>query len=290
MKRLVSIFFLFLTVIQCYSQKTKKVSAEYTYFAPETMSVEEAKRTALERAKIQAIADEFGTLVSQSTSTVISNKNGETDTQFFSLGGTDVKGEWIETIGEPVYDIQFEDHFLVVKCTVKGKAREIESAKIDFIAKPLRNGTTLKYESTEFKDGDDLYLYFQSPVDGYLAVYLLDETTQTVYSILPYKSERKSAVQIIGNKEYVFFSVRDAEKSDRGKVDEYTLNCSADKEFNTLYVLFSPSEIGKKNGFDSSFDDIPDNISFKEFKQWLVKTLGKNKEINNINFSILISK
>lgn len=236
----------------CYSQKTKKVSAEYTYFAPETMSVEEAKRTALERAKIQAIADEFGTLVSQSTSTVISNKNGETDTQFFSLGGTDVKGEWIETIGEPVYDIQFENHFLVVKCTVKGKAREIESAKIDFIAKPLRNGTTLKYESTEFKDGDDLYLYFQSPIDGYLAVYLLDEITQTVYSILPYKSERKSAVQIIGNKEYVFFSIRDAEKSDRGKVDEYTLNCSADKEFNTLYVLFSPSEIGKKNGFNSN--------------------------------------
>lgn len=272
----------------CYSQKTKKVSAEYTYFAPETMSVEEAKRTALERAKIQAIADEFGTLVSQSTSTLISNKNGETDTQFFSLGGTDVKGEWIETIGEPVYDIQFENHFLVVKCTVKGKAREIESAIIDFIAKPLRNGTTLKYESTEFKDGDDLYLYFQSPIDGYLAVYLLDEITQTVYSILPYKSERKSAVQIIGNKEYVFFSIRDAEKSDRGKVDEYTLNCSADKEFNTLYVLFSPSEIGKKNGFNSSFDDIPENISFKEFKHWLVKELLANhkKQFKELHISI----
>ena len=82
----------------CYSQRTSKVSATYTYYAPETMSVEEAKRVALDRAKIQAIADEFGTVVSQSTTTVISNKNGESDTQVFSLGGSDVKGEWIETI------------------------------------------------------------------------------------------------------------------------------------------------------------------------------------------------
>lgn len=290
MNKLISIIVFCLITIPCFSQKVKKISGEYTYYASETMFVEEAKRTALERAKIQAIADEFGTIVSQSTSTVISNKNGESDTQFFSLGGTDVKGEWIETIGEPEYDIQFENHFLVVKCSVKGKAREIESAKIDFIAKPLRNGTTLKYESTEFKDGDDLYLYFQSPVDGYLAVYLLDETTQTVYSILPYKSERKSAIPVIGNNEYTFFSVRDAEKSDRGKVDEYTLNCSADKEFNTLYVLFSPSEIGKKNGFNSSFDDVPENISFKEFKHWLSKVMLKDKKVGVLKLSIQITK
>ncbi len=89
-----------------YSQRTTKVSASYTYYAPETMSIEEAKRVALDRAKIQAIADEFGTIVLQSTSTVIINKNGVSDTQFFALGGNDVKGEWIETIGNPEYQLQ----------------------------------------------------------------------------------------------------------------------------------------------------------------------------------------
>lgn len=273
-----------------FSQKIQKVSAEYTYYAPETMSVEEAKRTAFERAKIQAIADEFGTVVSQSTSTIVTNQNGESDTQFFSLGGSDVKGEWIETIGEPIYNILFENHFLVVSCSVKGKAREITSARVEFIAKPLRNGTSLKYESTEFRDGDDLYLYFQSPIDGYLAIYLLDETNQTVYSILPYKAEHKDVTSIIGGKEYIFFSVCEAEKNDRGKVDEYNLSCSGDKEFNTLFIIFSPMQFNKKIGFNSDFENIPDCISYKQFKSWLSKSMSKYNKIQTNQISITISK
>lgn len=273
-----------------YSQRAAKVSATYTYYAPETMSVEEAKRVALDRAKIQAIADEFGTIVSQSTSTVITNKNGESDTQFFALGGSDVKGEWIETIGNPEYQLKFENHFLVITCSVKGKAREINQNQIDIIAKPLRNGTTLKYESTDFRNGDDLFLYFNSPVDGFLSVYLLDEMAQIVYGILPYKTDTAPSIPIEANKEYVFFSVRDVEKKDRRMVDEYKLSCESEKEFNTLYIIFSPNRFGKRNGFDSDFDDIPDNIQYKDFKQWLSKILIKDKTIQAEQISITISK
>lgn len=273
-----------------YSQRTAKVSATYTYYAPETMSVEEAKRVALDRAKIQAIADEFGTIVSQSTSTVITNKNGESDTQFFALGGSDVKGEWIETIGNPEYQLKFENHFLIVECSVKGKAREIVSAKIEFEAKTLRNGTELRFGDVYFRDGDDLYLYFQSPINGYLAVYLLDELSQTVYCILPYKAQTFSAYPVLANKEYVMFSRKEADKSERPIVDEYTLSCENDKEFNTLYTLFSPSLIGKRNGFDDSIEDKPDNISFKDFKSWLSKTLSKDSNIQFQEINISISK
>lgn len=273
-----------------YSQRAAKVSATYTYYAPETMSVEEAKRVALDRAKIQAIADEFGTIVSQSTSTVITNKNGESDTQFFALGGSDVKGEWIETIGNPEYQLKFENHFLIVECSVKGKAREIVSAKIEFEAKTLRNGTELRFGDVNFRDGDDLYLYFQSPINGYLAVYLLDELSQTVYCILPYKAQTFSAYPVLANKEYVMFSRKEADKSERPIVDEYTLSCENDKEFNTLYTLFSPSLIGKRNGFDDSIEDKPDNISFKDFKSWLSKTLSKDSNIQFQEINISISK
>lgn len=273
-----------------YSQRTAKVSATYTYYAPETMSVGEAKRVALDRAKIQAIADEFGTIVSQSTSTVIANKNGESDTQFFALGGSDVKGEWIETIGNPEYQLKFENHFLIVECSVKGKAREIVSAKIEFEAKTLRNGTELRFGDVNFRDGDDLYLYFQSPINGYLAVYLLDELSQTVYCILPYKAQTFSAYPVLANKEYVMFSRKEADKSERPIVDEYSLSCENDKEFNTLYTLFSPSLIGKRNGFDDSIEDKPDNIPFKDFKSWLSKTLSKDSNIQFQEINISISK
>ena len=280
-------------ILSCFSlfaQKVKTVSAEYTFYAPETMSVEEAKRTALDRAKIQAIADEFGTIVSQSTSTVISTKNGESDSHFFAIGGSDVKGEWIETIGEPKYDIDYKNNQLVVICTVKGKAREIVSAGIEYIAKPLRNGTSLKFESKDFKDGDDLYLFFNSPVDGFLAIYLLDETTQTVYNILPYKEQSIPAIEVKANQEYIFFSREKADKDSRRLVDEYTLSCENDKEFNTLYVLFSSNDIGKRNGFDSSIEDKPDNISLKNFKQWLSKALSKDRNLQFQEINITISK
>ena len=237
MNRFILFIIFALFFVMGYSQRTAKVSATYTYYAPEAMSVEEAKRVALDRAKIQAIADEFGTIVSQSTSTVITNKNGESDTQFVALGGSDVKGEWIETIGNPEYQLKFENHFLVVTCSVKGKAREITSAKIEFLATTLRNGTELRFGDVNFRDGDDLYLYFQSPINGYLAVYLLDELSQTVYCILPYKAQAFSAYPVMANKEYVMFSRKEADKSERPIVDEYTLNCENDKEFNTLYIL-----------------------------------------------------
>lgn len=290
MKRFILFIIFVFAIIIGYSQKTAKVSATYTYYAPETMSVEEAKRTALDRAKIQAIADEFGTIVSQSTSTVITNKNGESDTKFFAIGGSDVKGEWIETIGNPEYKLKFENHFIVVTCSVKGKARETISAKIEFSAKTLRNGTELRFEDINFRDGDDLYLYFQSPTNGYLAAYLLDELSQTVYCILPYKAQTFSAYPVLANKEYVLFSRKDADKSERPIVDEYTLSCANDKEFNTLYILFSPSQIGKRNGFDDSIEDKPDNISFKDFKSWLSRTLSKDNNIQYQEINISISK
>lgn len=290
MNRFILFIALFLVAFSVSSQKINKVSAKYTYYAPETMSVDEAKRTALKYAKIQAMADEFGTAVSQSTSLIASEKNGASDENFFSIAETDVKGEWLETIGEPVYDIRFEDHHIAVTCQVKGKVREVVNAKVEFIAKPLRNGTSLKYESANFKDGDDLYLYFQSPVDGFLSVYLLDETSQKVYSILPYKNENISATPVIGNKEYIFFSVKEADKDMRSKVDEYNLNCNLDREYSTLYILFSPSLFGKRNGFEALHEDIPKCISYRDFKQWISKVMAKDNKIQITQISITINK
>ncbi|MBD5272631.1 MAG: DUF4384 domain-containing protein [Bacteroides sp.] len=273
-----------------YSQRTSKVSATYTYYAPETMSIEEAKRVALDRAKIQAIADEFGTIVSQSTTTVITNKNGESNTQFFALGGSDVKGEWIETIGNPDYQLQFENHFLVVRCTVKGKAREIESTKIEIIAKPLRNGTTLRYESNEFKDGDDLYLYFKTPEDGYISIYLLDESTQLLYNILPYKNQPIPSVKVKGTTESIFFSKDHSESIEKSIIDEYTLSCDNDKEINVLYVVFSNVEIKRPTSLISSDPSKPISIQYKDFRQWLSKNIAQDSTFQYLSIPLSISK
>lgn len=266
---------LFLFALSALAQRTEKVRAEYIYHAPENISLEEAKRIALERAKIQAIADEFGTIVSQSNTTMVSNRNGESSTDFFSLGGSEVKGEWIETIGEPSYDINYEQGMLVVKAIVSGRIREIVSAQIDIKAEVLCNGTDLKFARTDFKNGDDLYLYFQSPVDGYLAVYLLEEVSQMVYCLLPYKSSSEAVTPIEHDKPYVFFSAKHA--GDKAHlVDEYTMTCNSSVERNTIYVVFSSNEFTKANSYNVEVL-LPQELSFEEFQKWLIRGRVKDK-------------
>lgn len=285
-------FLLILTLLTgtfAFAQKTKTVSATYTYYAPETMSIEEAKRTALERAKIQAIADEFGTIVSQSTSTVVTNTNGCSDTQFFSLGGSDVKGEWIETIGEPEYNVLYDKGMLMVSVSLKGKIREMKSIQIPLIAKVLRNGVGSQYEDDTFKSGDDMYLSFQSPVNGSLLVYLIDYSSDFAYCLLPYGKSQDKSQFIEGNREYVFFSDSYADESNKNVVDRYTLECenSSGTDYNEIVIMFSPEELIKTTSQKLS-PDRPRQTDRKSFDEWCAKLKKTSTEVQIINKPIKI--
>ena len=288
MKRTLIISILLCMVAVAFAQKTKKVTATYTYRAPENVTLEEAKRTALERAKLTAIADEFGTVVTQSNSTIMANQNGQTDSRFFSLGGSEVKGEWIETTKDPQYDIKYEGEMLVVSVEVSGRIREIVSASIDFTAKILRNGTEEKFEGLEFKSGDDMYLYFKSPVDGYLTVYLLDETTQDVYCLLPYKASGDGTYRIEHDRPYILFSAKH-ENGNPNVVDEYTMTCSREAEFNDIFVIFSPNSFTKANANETLVDLLPRQLSYKDFQSWLTKIRQKDKAVTIVNKQIKVT-
>lgn len=275
-----------LFTIPVFSQKMKTVEGEYTYHAPENVTLEEAKRIALDRAKIQALADAFGTIVSQTNATHVQNRNGSSDIDFLSIGGSEVKGEWIETVGEPQYNISYEQGMLVVKVSVKGKAREIVSVQIDIKAKVLRNGTEDKFESDEFRDGDDLYLSFVSPVSGYLAVYLVD-AEQKAYCLLPYRSQTDGIYKVEANRRYVFFNIKEAPLQERPYVDEYVMTCSRSSEYNQIYVIFSPQSFAKAADNTSS-ETLPGELNYKELQKWLTKYRKKDKSMNVIKKSIII--
>ena len=270
-----------------FAQKVMKVRAEYTFYAPSNVTLDEAKHIALERAKVQIIAETFGTVVSQNNTTFVRNQNGNSEIDFLSMGGSEVKGEWIETIGEPVYDIAYEQGMLIVKVSVNGRIREIITPQINFTAKVLRNGTDEKFEDSNFKVGDDLYFYFKSPVSGYLSLYLLDELTQTVYCLLPYKYSDEPIVAIEHDIPYVFFSPQHADGISPSMVDEYTMTCNHEKESNTIYVIFSPNRYVKANS--SNMEDLlPRQLSFEEFQKWLVKYRNQDKDMNVIRKTIII--
>ena len=251
--------------------------------------MEEAERIALERAKEQAIADEFGTVDSQSNFTSVSNRDGESDVDFFSLGGSETKGEWIETLGEPQFNRSFdEDGSLIIRVAVKGRIREIKQAQIAIEAKVLCNGTDLKFERSDFRNGDDLYLYFKSPVDGYLNVYLLDEVAKTVYCLLPYRKSHQGAVFVEHDEDYLFFS-KEAAGEYASEVDEYVMTCSRNMERNILYVLFSPNEFAKSS-LEKSPNTRPHQIAWTDFQKWIKKNRNRDNDFNVKAIEITIKK
>ena len=260
-----------------YAQKVQKVTATYAYHAPENVSLEQAKATALDRAKIQAIAAEFGTIVSQRNSTRIENRNGESAVDFLSIGGSDVRGEWIETIDEPKYEIAYEQGVLVVKVSVKGRIREIVSAGIDISTRILRNGTEDRFESEEFRSGDDLYLSFISPVDGYLAVYLVD-AEQRAYCLLPYRSQGDGIYKVAANRRYLFFNIKEAEAHERQYVDEYTMTCERSLEQNQIYIVFSPQPFAKAAD-NATVELLPRELGYEDFQKWLAALRKRDYQI-----------
>lgn len=287
MKTLLFILFNFV-VVSLWAQKLQNVSAEYIYHVPENMTLEEAKRVALDRAKIQALAEAFGTIVSQTNTTLVENRNGESDVDFFPIGGSEVKGEWIETIGEPVYDIHYEQAMLVIKVEVKGRAREILSAKVNVKAHILRNAIDDKYENDTFYDGDDLYLSFVSPVSGYLAVYLLDAEKQA-YCLLPYREQTEGIYKIKANQRYLFFHSDEAPASERSFVDEYVMTCSQKLEQNLIYIIFSPNSFIKAS--DSQADmTLPRDLAYDDFQKWLATCRKHDTEMQLIRKTIIIRK
>ena len=265
---LLSAILFMVSVLGVFAQKTLTVDAEYTYRAPEDVALSQAKRTALDRAKIQAIAEAFGTIVSESNTLRMSNKNGQSDVDFMSISGSDVKGEWIETIGDPQYQIEYDGETLVVTAKCKGKIREIVGNEVDFQVKVLRNGTDDRSESDVFFSGDNFYVSFTSPVAGYVAIYLVDVGNMAC-CLLPYQAQQDGIYSVKANQRYVFFNVDEAQPVEKPIVDLYRMTTLFPIEQNQVYVIFSPQPFVK--AADAVGKGQLRELKGDEFQKWLAK-------------------
>lgn len=283
--------FLVLSLISCLNcgaQKVRVVSGEYIYYPSETQSLEEAKRTALYRAQIQILADTYGTVMNMTSATIVQNSSDNSSVDVFSLGESSVKGEWLETVGTPEYHTDITpDGMLAVKVKVTGKVREITQAQVDFTAKVLRNGTEDKFEGTDFNHGDDMYLSFSAPADGYIAVYLYDGA-DCVYCLLPYQTSSKGIMKTKAGERHLFFSSRHPYGVEYpSMVDEYTLTCMRQLEVNRMYVIWSTSPFVKAND-NKSEELIPRMLDYISFQKWLsaLRLADRNTTVKTFDIQI----
>ncbi len=274
----------FVTTFISYPKEVKKVSAEYQYSVHENQSLEEAKVIALERAKIKAISDEFGTMVSQNASTYIETRNGETTTDFISIGGSELNGEWIETTSEPEYKILTDGEQLVVSVIVQGKIRRINGVKTPCEVKLLRNGCDDQNESSEFFSGDELRMSFRSPVAGYLAVYLIDADKQ-VYCLIPYQGQTDGCFLTKANQRHLLFDVASADNQYKEVVDELILDTTREKEYNRILTIFSPNKFFKANDHSYSIE-LPRQLDSQDFQKWLGRIRMQDSDMS-INETII---
>lgn len=271
-----------------YAQKVKTVSGEYIYYPSETQSLDEAKRVALHRAQIQILADTYGAVVNMTSATVVQNSADNSSVDMFSLGESSVKGEWLETVGEPEYYTEITpDGMLAVKVKVTGKIREITHAQVDFTAKVLRNGIEDKFEGTDFNHGDDMYLSFSAPADGCIAVYLMD-AEDNVFCLLPYQSSSEGVVNTKAGERHVFFSSEHPYGVEHSsQVDEYTLETSRRLEVNRLYVIWSTSRFIKAND-EKEEERLPRMLDYASFQKWLsgVRMADRNMAVKTFDLQI----
>ncbi|MFG6426778.1 DUF4384 domain-containing protein [Lepagella muris] len=264
------------------SKNLVEVEGEYTYYIPYNVSRDKAEQTAMQRAMVAALAKEFGTLVSEISHLDMKSSKDSENVDFWSSASTLVKGEWIETIGRPIFTPSIENGDFVMTCKIRGKAREIKMSGAELDIHLLANSTDPNSETSSFMDGDKIFLQFTSPTDGYLAVYLEGEDGN-VMRMLPFTDERINSTKIEANKRYFFFVSTD------GDAEQYQLNTDKPIERNNILIVFSPNEYVKPIDYSPQEEMELRQLSSKAFRSWVTKLRGADSNLQFIIKPITIS-
>lgn len=282
---------------------------------PDSKSRQQVEKEAEERAVIDALEQAFGRAVIQGNSTYLKNMSTgqkvETTTTFNMIANTMVKGEVIEVVKKHFSEIpgskEIDGKKTVIRdlaCDVTIRARAIAESAVEFDAYPL-GCTDPKCKTTDFKNNDPLYLYFKTPVSGYLTIFLDDGTTSQ--RLLPYASmagKMEDGVPVEADQLYIFFSSVPGLAPIPGNytVDEYVMTSESIQDQNRLFVIFSKTPIPKP-GMDKTTAGttlteqeqktgwtLPRALPSEDFQKWLIKNRTHNRDIHVKTVDITITR
>ena len=310
-KRLAFLFILLALQRPCFAQKTIDARGEYQMRVEHNVTWDDAVSFATVQAQVNAIENSYGRAITQDNATFIRNnqdKNGvQTQSTFNFISNSYVRGEWVEDIDEPkVEKILIENEYWV-NVKVHGKIRPITMPDNEFESFTM-SCPDIKCQTRSFNDGGDLYLYFKSAKDGYVAVYLTDPSLKYTFQLLPYKTavKNKTDVAVIADHSYIFFSKPKDELGEPNKVDEQaiTVDGEAASEQFQVWVLFAPTPLVRPVLDDDSlatkkFLDpesikqgytLPKGIDESKFRKWLQGYRAINSKVQSLSLFIDVKK
>ena len=292
MKRIAVLFTLIPTLL--WTQKgTTKVHGTYADYAPIHLTPLEAKNSFIENARRNAMTEAFGLGVVSTHDQSYSNwkqQNGVTtdlSEQFFTQTDVYSSGTWIRDTKAPECTQTTKENRTYLSCEVWGEAQKIERATVQFETYTL-NCTDLKKQcqTTTFDSEDPFYLYFKSPVNGYLAVYV--QYDDTVQQLLPYSKMSGRPLEIIHDQDYLFFS---KEHPPQGLplhlIDEFEVYTDQPLSVEKIITVFS------EQSFDKPLletDMMPPYTNAKKFGKWVQQLIALNPTTQIDNSYYKISK
>jgi hypothetical protein len=285
-----------------FPQKTVTSSGTAQLELTEDKSRMELKNELREKAIIDALERAFGRVIIQGNATYITNlqtgQEVKTNTVFNTIANTSVMGEVESVTDEKFTDVEGvktvegkQQKVIEVRCDIEIKAHKTEAASVTFTSFPLAC-TDEKCKTSKFANKDNLYLYFSSPENGYLSVYL-DETTQTqcLYPFSSMPSEFDGGVPVEADRKYILFSKNPDFDYFRGNVmtDSYELYSKSIQDMNRIFIIFSKNPMNKpflNNVSEKLLDSkdyiqgyrLPKSLPSEDFQRWLnnYRSIGKN--------------
>ena len=275
--RILLISFLFLGLGSLFAQSTKRGSDQYTFtYSADNYTRTQAIAEGIKDAKIKLLIDTFGTDLQMDSYTRIENSSGNMSVNTNVTKEEQTRGIWVETTTEEA-TTEFDAAMArwIVKVRIGGIMRERikNQARPEFIIKTL-NAPNVNAEATIIKSAtntdvgsSNFFIYFKSPVDGYIAAYMVD-MNNTAYRLVPYNS--LSEQQIKPRLEYIFLHDNPASIHSNDwslNIPSITLTCDDVAEHYKLYVIFSTHH------FTIPMDDggeIP-TLSEDSFRKWMNK-------------------
>jgi len=282
--------------LSLHAQKIVKTTGVAQVRVEQNMTVDEAYQKAEELAKINAIENAFGTYVEQQMDMNIKDGNAT----YNIIGSTKVKGDWIETIDEPKFQENFNTEntnhgradVKYIKCSIKGKVRKsIAKAKIEYV---ILNTPDIHSRTNSFHHEEQLYVFFKSPVNGFLSIFL--EDNEAVYRLLPYMNmsdNYQSGVPIKSDTDYLFFSPDDNAFPGNAVDEPRLLTLKTDIEYNFIYIVFSEDEYVKPMLENSSIVEeriIPKQLSIMNFQKWLANNRASSEKFQDIRVKVSIEQ
>ena len=276
----VGLIFCFLFALTSQAQRVATVCGEYRYTVPGETPLNRAKQIAIYKARNEAIANEFGQVVSQSTNTTIHSSGTQSSVQSDSYASTESKAIWLSDTKEPEVSIAYENDVMVITASVCGKARELKTAEVELRMQVVSNGI----ETERFKNNEKVAIHFKSPVNGYVSIFFRDDNAGMIYCMMPYENEDGTAREVKSNKEYIYLSTEDPIYPYQ---EETILVTDKTVEFDTFILVFSKKDFSMPSSEAGEF--VPE-LSVEDFQKWLRKNRINDETMQTIEKSIQIHK